>query len=37
MIIDNAFDAEKLDELLASLIKDAGKKLDSDNLKVDHC
>ena len=36
MIIDNAFDAEKLIEFLASLIKEAGKKvfLILDNLRV---
>lgn len=38
MIIDDAFDAEKLIEFLASLIKDAGKKvfLILDNLRVHH-
>ena len=38
MIIDEAFDAEKLIEFLASLIKDAGKKvfLILDNLRVHH-
>jgi transposase len=38
MIIDDAFDADKLIEFLASLIKDAGKKvfLILDNLRVHH-
>jgi len=38
MIIDDAFDAEKLIEFLAALIKDAGKKvfLILDNLRVHH-
>lgn len=38
MIIDEAFDAEKLIEFLAALIKDAGKKvfLILDNLRVHH-
>ena len=38
MIIDDAFDADKLIELLAALIKDAGKKvfLILDNLRVHH-
>lgn len=38
MIIDEAFDAEKLIEFLASLIKDAGRKvfLILDNLRVHH-
>ena len=38
MIIDEAFDAEKLIEFLAALIKDAGKKvfLSLDNLRVHH-
>jgi len=38
MIIDDAFDAEKLIEFLAALIKDAGKKvfLILDNLRVYH-
>jgi transposase len=38
MIIDDAFDADKLIEFLAALIKDAGKKvfLILDNLRVHH-
>ena len=38
MIIDDAFDAEKLIEFLAALVKDAGKKvfLILDNLRVHH-
>jgi transposase len=38
MILDDAFDAEKLIEFLAALIKDAGKKVSLvlDNLRVHH-
>ena len=38
MIIDEAFDAEKLIEFLQALLKDAGKKvfLILDNLRVHH-
>jgi len=38
MIIDDAFDAEKLIEFLAALIKDTGKKvfLSMDNLRAHH-
>ena len=38
MIIDGAFDADRLIEFLAALVKDAGKKvfLISDNLRVHH-
>ena len=38
MIIDEVFDADKLIEFLAALVKDAGKKvfLISDNLRVHH-
>ena len=38
MIIDESFDADKLIEFLASLIKDAGRKvfLILDNLRVHH-
>ena len=38
MIIDDAFDADKLIEFLAALVKDAGKKvfLILDNLRVHH-
>ena len=38
MIIDDAFNADKLIEFLASLLKDAGKKvfLILDNLRVHH-
>jgi len=39
MIIDEAFDAEKLIEFVQALIKDASKKvfLIVDNLRVHHC
>lgn len=39
IIIDDAFDADKLIKFLTSLIKDAGKRvfLILDNLRVHHC